>query len=343
MRSLRSSSNTTGPSWYVGPGYVNSAALNSGAKIDQAVDETRQKLREAKTDEEQQDAALTLEALRDERRRRKQIIEKRNRTRRERARRARHKKMGGQGEPPPLRWGSLFNSDVKKADEGVIVVKSGAGCDAAEEALVQAAPQRNESFATQYRRIEDERVTDGFEVASKRGSTSMLTLKKPIGTRIRRARRKRAKFVTPDLVRVNGQLLRHVASPDNPLSRAEHLRAEYAEMEKGHPAKVMQFLQRAYFVAVQFRRRPGDFQRLQAHPFWKQWRQQPKDRSTSKWVLHFIMQATTTNDRNRAREYAAILDGLMRDKVEISAVASRIKELGGIDAAYEAMQARTCG
>lgn len=36
--------------------------------------------------------------------------------------------------------------------------------------------------------------------------------------------------------------------------------------------------------------------------------------------------------------YAAILDGLMQDKVEISAVASRIKELGGIDAAYEAMQ-----
>jgi hypothetical protein len=60
-------------------------------------------------------------------------------------------------------------------------------------------------------------------------------------------------------------------------------------------------------------------------------------------VLYFIMQATTTNDRNRARRYAAILDGLMQDKVEISAVASRIKELGGIDVACEAMQARTCG
>ena len=165
----------------------------------------------------------------------------------------------------------------------------------------------------------------------------------PIRTRIRRARRKRAKFVTPDLVRVGGQLLRHVSSPDNPLSKAENLRAEYAEMENGHQAKVMQFLQRAYFVAVQFRRRPREFERLQAHSFWKQWRQQPKDRSTSKWVLYFIMQATTTNDRNRARKYAAILDGLMQDEVEISAVASRIKELGGIDAAYEAMQARTCG
>ncbi len=127
------------------------------------------------------------------------------------------------------------------------------------------------------------------------------------------------------------------------MSRAEHLRGEYAEMENGHHAKVMQFLQRAYFVAVEFRRRPREFERLQAHPFWKQWRQQPRDRSTSKWVLYFIMQATTTNDRKRARRYAAILDGLMQDKVEISAVASRIKELGGIDAAYEAMQARTCG
>lgn len=102
MRSRRSSRSTTGPSWYVGPGYVKSAALNSGAKIDQAADETRQKLREAKTDEERQDAALTLEALRDERRRRKQIIEKGKKTRRERALRAFYEKMGGKGEPPPL-------------------------------------------------------------------------------------------------------------------------------------------------------------------------------------------------------------------------------------------------
>jgi hypothetical protein len=49
------------------------------------------------------------------------------------------------------------------------------------------------------------------------------------------------------------------------------------------------------------------------------------------------------NDRSLARKYAAILDGLMQDKVETSAVASRIKELGGIDAACEAVQARTCG
>ena len=136
---------------------------------------------------------------------------------------------------------------------------------------------------------------------------------------------------------------RHVSSPDNPLSRAEHLRAEHAEIKNGDQAKLMQFLQRAYFVAVEFRRRPGDFERLQAHQFWKQWLQQPRDRSTSEWALYFIMQATTTIDRNRARKYAAILDGLMQDEVETSAVASRIKELGGIDAACEAMQARACG
>jgi hypothetical protein len=135
----------------------------------------------------------------------------------------------------------------------------------------------------------------------------MLTLKKPIRIRTRRARRKRDKFITPDLVLVAGKKIRFVACPDNPLSRAEHLRAEYAEIENGHQAKVMQLLQRAYFVAAQFRHRPREFERFQAHPFWKQWRQGPRDRSTSKWVLYFIMQATTTNDRNRARKYATIL------------------------------------
>jgi hypothetical protein len=58
------------------------------------MDETRQKLREAKTDEEQQDAALTLEALRDERRRREQIIQKGKRTRLENKRAARFNGWG---------------------------------------------------------------------------------------------------------------------------------------------------------------------------------------------------------------------------------------------------------
>jgi hypothetical protein len=43
--------------------------------------------------------------------------------------------------------------------------------------------------------------------------------------------------------------------------------------------------------------------------------------------------------RHLADNYAEILDGLQRDQVEIRAVAARIKELGGIKAAYRAMRA----
>ena len=93
----------------------------------------------------------------------------------------------------------------------------------------------------------------------------------------------------------------------------------------------------------QFRRRLGDFERFQVHPFWKQTGQKPKDPSTSKWVLYFIMQATTTDMRNRADQYAVILDGLKQDQVEVGAVAARIQELGGIRAAYEALRVRKRG
>jgi hypothetical protein len=39
--------------------------------------------------------------------------------------------MGGQGEPPFLRWGSLFDSDVKEADDRMIGGHSGADSDIA--------------------------------------------------------------------------------------------------------------------------------------------------------------------------------------------------------------------
>ena len=55
------------------------------------------------------------------------------------------------------------------------------------------------------------------------------------------------------------------------------------------------------------------------------------------------MQATTPDLRNRADKYAVILDGLMQDQVEISAVAARIQELGGIRATYEALRVRKRG
>jgi hypothetical protein len=168
----------------------------------------------------------------------------------------------------------------------------------------------------------------------------MWTHKKSLRLRTKRTRRKRSKFITPDLCLVAGKLMQFVANEDSPLSAAEHLRREYAELQDDHDAAVRQFLQRAYFVAVQFRRRPIEFERLQVHPFWKQSGQKPRDRTRSKWVLNFLMQARTTNQWHLANKYAVILDGLKQDQVEISDVAARIKELGGVDAAYEAMRRR---
>ena len=169
----------------------------------------------------------------------------------------------------------------------------------------------------------------------------MWTRKKSPWSRTKRRRRKLSKFVTPDLALFQGKLLHFVAGPDDPLSEAERVCGEFAEMVEDQHAAVRQFLQRAYGVADQFRRRPRDFERFQIHSFWKHTRRQrPKDPSTSKWVLNFLMQATTTNQRHLASKYAVILDGLQQDQVEISAVAARIQELGGLGAAYEVMRAR---
>jgi hypothetical protein len=111
-------------------------------------------------------------------------------------------------------------------------------------------------------------------------------------------------------------------------------------------AEVRQFLQRIYGVAAQFRRRPGDFERFQVHPFWKETGQKPKDPSRSQWLLYFITQARTPNAHDLADKYAVILDGLMQDQVEDSAVAARIEELGGLGAAYQAIASKpspNCG
>src|SRR5271166_1159038 len=153
----------------------------------------------------------------------------------------------------------------------------------------------------------------------------MLTRKKSIKSRTRRPSGKRSKFITPDLVLSAGKLMRFVAGPDDPLREAERLGREYAQMEADREAKERQFLQRAYFVAVEFRWRLGDFKRFQVHPFWKQTGQKPKDPSTSKWVLYLIMQATTPHVRRLADKYAVILDGLKQEQVEVGAVAARIQ------------------
>ena len=168
----------------------------------------------------------------------------------------------------------------------------------------------------------------------------MLTRKKSIKSRTRRARRKQDKFLTPDLVLSGGQRFRFVAGPDDPLRAAERVRAEFAQLVAAHHAKVGQFLEHAYGVAAQFRRRPRDFERFQVHEFWKQTGQKPRDRWTSKWVLLLMMEATTTKLQTLAGKFAVILDGLLQDQVEVSAVAARIKELGGVVGAYEAMQTR---
>jgi hypothetical protein len=168
----------------------------------------------------------------------------------------------------------------------------------------------------------------------------MLTRKQSIKSRTRLARRKQNKFLTPDLGLFRGQKLRFVASPDDPLSEAERVCGEFAEMKERQHAEVRQFLQRIYGVAARFRRRPGDFERFQVHPFWKQSGQKPRDPSTSKWLLYFITQARTPNARDLADKKAVILDGLMQDQVEDSAVAARIEELGGIGAAYQAIASK---
>ena len=58
----------------------------------------------------------------------------------------------------------------------------------------------------------------------------MFARQKSIRSRTKRPRRKRSKYLTPDLALVNGQLLRVVSTEDNPLSRAERLHGEYAKL-----------------------------------------------------------------------------------------------------------------
>ncbi len=165
----------------------------------------------------------------------------------------------------------------------------------------------------------------------------MLTRKKSVGSRRRRARRRQPRFLTPDLVLFAGQKIRFVANQEDALSNAERLRREYAEMDDSSVGEVSHFLQRAYHVAVQFRRRPGDFERFKSHPFWEALGEKPKDASTSKWALYFVMQATTTKVRNRARRYAVLLDGLIHDKVSPGAVAARVKAMGEVEEAYDVL------
>ena len=168
-----------------------------------------------------------------------------------------------------------------------------------------------------------------------RRTTSFLTRKKSTKPWTKRARRQQDKYITPDHSLVRGRWLRVVSGPDDPLREAERIQGEYAEMVAAYQAKVAQLLQDAYGIALRLQRQRTHFERFQVHPFWTQTGQKPQRSSISKWILLFMMQATTTDMHKRAGKFALMLDGLMLDQVEIDAVVARIKALGGLGAAAD--------
>ena len=111
----------------------------------------------------------------------------------------------------------------------------------------------------------------------------------------------------------------------------QRLAGEYAKIKDGDHQSVRRVLQRAYLAARKMQREPDEFERLQADPFWKASFHKPKDASTSKWVVQFIMQARTLMMRHLAAKYAAILDGLIRDKVRTTG--ARVAKIEGVEAA----------
>jgi len=125
---------------------------------------------------------------------------------------------------------------------------------------------------------------------------------------------------------------------ENAFDFVQRLAGEYAKIKDGDHQSVRRVLQRAYLAALKMQREPGEFARLQADPFWKASFHKPKDASTSKWVVQFIMQARTPSVRILAGKYAANLDGLMRDKVGPDDL--RIAKMEGVEAAYAAVQGR---
>ncbi len=120
----------------------------------------------------------------------------------------------------------------------------------------------------------------------------------------------------------------------DPVGLAGTVAREYREMEDGHHARLRAFLGRAYQVYQLFRDFPDSFEELKRDPFWDKSRQKPKDLTTSKWVLLFVMQAEKPNVRTRASKYAKIVNGFTRARVRADRVPERIKALGGVEAAY---------
>jgi hypothetical protein len=113
---------------------------------------------------------------------------------------------------------------------------------------------------------------------------------------------------------------------------------EYAKTKDGDHKSVRRVLQRAYVAARKMQDEPDQFKLLQDDSFWNASLHKPTDALTSKWVVHFIMQAKTPHVRHLADKYVAILDRLMRDNVMTAD--ARVGKMEGVEAAYEAWQRR---
>jgi hypothetical protein len=131
------------------------------------------------------------------------------------------------------------------------------------------------------------------DAAARATNRSLPTLEKQAMHGLKRTMRSKPQYRTPKLGSFSEEY-------EDAISYAQRVSQEYAKMEDGHHAAVRQFLQRAYIAVLMFRHEPDAFERLKTDPFWQASRQKPRDASTSKWVLYFIMEATTTNVRNRA-------------------------------------------
>jgi hypothetical protein len=148
---------------------------------------------------------------------------------------------------------------------------------------------------------------------------------------------------------------------DYPLDYARMIQREYAEGHIGHLAA---FLQCAYYAYFSFRRGPVFLGQVLKHDdYWDSWREKqdspiaklfayspkfylgrlPHSLTTSKWVLRYLMQATTPEAKRSARRFSVILDEFAHDEVPVEAVAKRITALGGAKEAYKAMLARDRG
>ncbi len=149
--------------------------------------------------------------------------------------------------------------------------------------------------------------------------------KKLIQLRTQPTRRPPLKFTRP--------VLEPFPEEEGAFASAQRLVEKYTKIVDGHRAVIRQFLQTCYPVVLKFQSEPDEFERLKVDPFWDASRQKPKDPSTSKRVLYFVMQAKTKNVRNRAGRYAVVLVGLIREKVRPDMVAARIKEMRGVEAA----------